>query len=120
MSSAAAVKRALEGFRFETTDEDCMQRGVEEALRSSGIDFYREFRLNVADRIDFFVDGGVGIECKVKGTATQAMRQLLRYARSPLVSSLCLVSSRPMLDQGMPNEVSGKPLLIVRAWRSAI
>lgn len=51
-------------------------------------------RLDEAGRIDFLTADGVGLELKVKGSATDVLRQLERYAHAPHVSALLLVTTR--------------------------
>lgn len=66
-------------------------------------------RIKAAERIDFMV-GRVGIELKVDGGSAEVLRQLDRYAASPDVDALVLISSRRRLLIGLPAELRDKPL----------
>jgi hypothetical protein len=67
-------------------------------------------RIKAAERIDFMV-GRVGIELKVDGGNAEVLRQLDRYAASPDVDALVLITSRRRLVAGLPAELRGKPLV---------
>jgi len=69
-----------------------------------------EVRLTAADRIDFMV-GRIGIELKIKGSLSDVTRQLHRYAQSPDVDALLLVTTRMKLRH-MPPTMNGKPVLV--------
>ena len=68
-------------------------------------------RLAPTDRIDFLL-GGVGIEVKVDGSTAQILRQLRRYASSPQIEHLVLVTNRAR-HRSLPAVIGGKPLRVV-------
>lgn len=110
-TSNAQVIEALRTSRFTHSNEEELQRGIEQAFASAGIEAQREVRLSGRDRIDFLV-GGIGVEVKVAGSAASAFRQLERYAESDLVEELVLVTDRAQVG-AQPATVGGKPLTVV-------
>lgn len=110
MASAAHLVRLLEGAKYHTIPEEIFQREVAEVLEHHGIEFKREFRLSGKDRVDFLV-GRVAIEMKIDGGLNAVRRQLQRYAQSPLVDEIILLTSRTRLC-AMPQSLSGKPVYV--------
>ena len=112
MAKAERIIMRLSDYRLDATNEASLQRQVHE-LVSEICECRPEVRLNSRDRIDFLADSGVGIECKVKGSAASVVSQLLRYAESDQVNELILVTSK-RLHLAMPpfqdGELLGKPL----------
>lgn len=96
--TGAAIIDCLGRWRFLGNDELALHIGIEHALRAGGLDPRREVRLNDHDRIDFLV-GVVGIEVKVAGSIGPVARQLRRYAESPMIDELILVTTRVQLTQ---------------------
>ena len=106
------LARLLRSYRFRHTSEDALQRAIVQVLTNEGIPFEREVKLGPKDRIDFMLPGGVGIELKVKGSATNVARQLQRYAKSDRITALVLVTSR--LQAGVQLDAYlGKPVHVV-------
>lgn len=96
--------------RADLSSEKDLQRDIESLFKSNLPKFDREFRLNNADIIDFFVDG-VGIEVKLHGSNKQAIyRQLCRYAKHDAIQCLILVTNMSM---GLPLTIEGKPAFYV-------
>ena len=62
-------------------------------------------------RIDFLTDNGAGIEVKVAGSLAAATRQLLRYAHSPDVRALLLVTT-VAAHRGIPQVLAGVPVTL--------
>ena len=109
----AAVRQVLASYRFRFQNEAELQLGIATALEAAGIAFEREVRFDAANRIDFLLPGGLGIEVKIDGSSTQLVRQLVRYADRPEVSELLLVTSKPTLSptRGADSaKICGKPL----------
>ncbi len=116
-------------FRFAT--EKDLQAGIAGLLAEAGVPFAREARLAPGDVIDFLVGGAppaagpagpappdlprVGLEVKLGGTATAVAAQLLRYAASPELAGLLLVTarSRHHIYPGPAPELGGKPLRVL-------
>jgi len=120
--AAAPLVRFLTGLRVDLGDEARAQHRIGESLHNGGWRFVREVPLSAGDRIDFVVGDpalpGIGIEVKLRtgGGKLEIYRQLERYAASPRVSALVLMSN---LSMGAPGEIGGKPLFYVslgRAW----
>lgn len=107
------IKRA----RVDLSDEKRTQRDIAEVLEAHQIPHEREVKLSKKDIVDFMV-GTVAVEVKLK-TGTSKMdiyRQLQRYAESPKVSALILVTN---LSMGLPETINGKPAYFIslgRAW----
>jgi hypothetical protein len=100
---------ALGAYRY--ADELELHRGIEAALHAAGLRSTPEVRLTPHDRIDFLVDR-VGVEVKVKGTRDALHRQLLRYAASPRVDALLVVTTI-RAHRGLPGRIGGKPVHLI-------
>ena len=117
-STAAAVVRLLERYQLDLSTEKHLQAGVEAAFIESGQVFEREKRLSARDIPDFLVEGGIVVECKLRGKSRKidVYQQLLRYATHPDVSAIVLASNSVM---GLPAEINGKPVYaasLSRGW----
>lgn len=113
--TAADVARLLTGVHFEYRNEIQLHDGIQTRLVDGGIpvaDRQREVVLSPADRIDFLLDD-LGIEVKVKGQLYAVYQQLTRYAASPRVRELLLVTTCRRHTAAGPT-VGGKPLTVVR------
>jgi len=95
----------LNQFSYRFGNEMQMQHDVEQVLITSGVPFDREAALGV-DRIDFLV-GDIGIECKVGGSPSAVLEQLVRYADHKAVSGLILLTSRHT-HRFAATEINGK------------
>ncbi len=104
------LKSLIVGHRYTWTDEKQLQDGIEALLTSAGVPFEREFRLSMFDRPDFMV-GRVVIEVKVKGSRWDVVRQLHRYAQSPIVDAIILVTTKAN-HLSMPLAIHGKPVVV--------
>lgn len=111
-----AVAAAIASRRYQYTDEFELHEGIAIALVEAGQAFTREVALSVRDRIDFLV-GKIGVEVKTQGSVSRVATQLLRYAASPRVDGLILVTTRLQLDR-FPAELAGKPLRVVALPRA--
>lgn len=109
--NAAAVSKALSGFMFSASGEKALQAAVATALGEARVTFQREVELGEAGRIDFLLEDGVGLELKVQGSANEIAAQLSRYAASPQISELVLVTRRHIHCQ-LPDSIGGKPLTV--------
>lgn len=108
-SAAEDVVRFLRRLRVDLSNEKALQAGIAEGLAQAGYVFEREKRLSAEDIPDFFLPGGLVIECKVKGKfrKIEVYRQLLRYAAREEVSAIILASNTNM---GLPQDMAGKPV----------
>src|SRR3954469_20591380 len=86
-------------YRFDIGAETDFQDGLSIVLTQNGFHFLREHDLGGKfGRIDFFLPNlSVGIELKVKGSPTDVLRQLHRYALSADIKGLMLVTGRARL-----------------------
>jgi hypothetical protein len=109
--SIEAVIRLLQRSRFDLSSEKHVQEGVATVLSAAGILFDREKRLSPRDIPDFFLAGGVVLECKMrnKSKKVDVFKQLRRYAACPEVTTIVLVSNIAM---GLPPELLGKPVYV--------
>lgn len=112
MTSAHEIAAHLRCFRYGARTEAEFQECIGAVLTLRNAPFEREVLLSKGDRIDFLLADGVGIEVKIKGTAAAAEAQLRRYARSPRVKELILMTSRSQVAV-QPSEIDGKPVLSV-------
>jgi hypothetical protein len=112
VSPGRAIAELLARHLFRFSAEDQLQEGIAGALAQAGIvDVRREVALSKRDRIDL-IAGRVGIEVKVAGTAASVARQLARYAASPSLDELVLVTIRS-LHARVPRVVGGKAVHVV-------
>jgi hypothetical protein len=119
--SISGFLEILKSYRYSVGSEDTFQRGVEQALQRHGIVFLREHQLGPEyGRIDFYVpDAKIGIELKVKGSPSQVLRQLHRYALSPDISALILLTARRRLAFS-PMQINGRPFVSVPVWEGQL
>lgn len=109
-----AVVETLPRYAYRFADEAQLQAGIAEVLSDAGIPFVREHVAGPRDRFDFLVDGGIVIEAKTKGSLSQALAQVRRYAARPDVSAVVLVASRFWAATTPITELHGKPIRVVR------
>lgn len=102
-------------------DEYELQDWITRLLQQAEIPFKKEHVLAPRNRIDFLVDGGIGIEVKKgKPNRTQVCAQLERYAGFDCIRSIILVVER---NVNIPREVKGKPCVLFglnRLWGVAL
>lgn len=108
---------ALRAARFTCLDEAELQLAVERLLGALGVPFTRERRLSARDRVDFFLEGGIALELKVKSDASSLLRQVLRYAAHDVVLEVIAASTTHHV-LALPDMVHGKPLhrIQLRRW----
>ena len=99
--------------RYRFTDENDLQRGIEQVLTEAKIDFQREARLNASDRLDFLLPGGVAIEVKIKGSIAELLRQASRYLARPEIQAVLVVGSPHWITR-VPETLNDKPLRALR------
>lgn len=113
--------QALQALRTPLTQgEYDLHQLVADALLRQGITPLHEFRVAPRARIDFFVEG-IGLEIKRgKPSPSLLLPQLRRYAESPLIEGIILISERSVT---LPDQLLGKPLrslCLHRLWGIAI
>ena len=123
MEKIEEVEAAVKNLRVpRIIDEYQLQNMVAEALRTNGLEFKKEYRLGVRNRIDFLVDGGIGVEIKKgKPPKMSTLAQVNRYADHNLVTGIILIVEQLIHD--VPEEINGKPCKLValnKLWGIAI
>lgn len=109
----ADLAALLRGFRFRYADEDQLQEGLADAIRSVGAEVEREVRLDDGrSRLDHLVEGRIAIEVKIGGPAKRLEAQIRRYLRDDRVEGIVVVSVNPRLAD-LPAEIEGKPVEVV-------
>ena len=113
-SMPTRVLSALQAIRVPVTlDEYDLHQLVQEALAAHNIDVLHEARVAPRCRIDFLA-GDVGIEIKRGKPAHEPLlRQLSRYAASPMISALFVVCERAL---NLPPVIEGKPCRVIALW----
>jgi len=98
---------ALQSIRVNLVkDEYLLQDIIAKALDDAGITYSKEYKLAPRNRIDFLVDGGIGIEVKKgKPYTRQVVEQLKRYAAFSEITAIILVVERNL---DIPKEINGK------------
>lgn len=113
------IARALRRARYRRATEALFQADIAEVLEklvgTSG--FTKEAKIGPRERIDFMVEGGIGIEAKIKGDARAIYRQLERYAACDEITGLILITGKAM---GCPDTINGKPVHMVRLGLTAL
>jgi len=105
------VVGALTGFAAIVQDEDELSAAVRRLLDEAGLAYETEVRLGRDSRIDFLVDG-VGVELKVADSGAKLLRQLDRYAASPMLDALVVVTTSRRLAR-VPPRLRAKPIVAV-------
>ena len=115
--SPADLIELLKPYRYPIGSETDFQRGVGEVLSRTGIAFMREHQLGPEyGRIDFYLpEHRYGIELKVKGSPSEVLRQLYRYAGCPDIGALILLTGRARLGFP-PLQILGTPVLTASLW----
>lgn len=122
MSVLGAIEAQLLGHQLPFGGEIASQLIVGGLLEQLGLEVIREYPVSGArGRIDFYLPREqVGIELKVKGSPSEVVRQLQRYAAAPEVAALMLVTGRAALGASLPSSLAGKPLRVVCTWRGGL
>lgn len=103
--------------RYQIGTESALHVSIAGELDAAGIAFEAEARLGPANRIDFLVAGGIGIEAKVRYPRRAIYRQLQRYAESDQITALVLITATAL---GVPPSIAGKPIFYVSIGRTAL
>jgi hypothetical protein len=98
--------------RFRFASERDLQQGLLSVLRGHGESVCPEVRLSDRDRIDFLVAKTIGIEVKTKGSRSDVVLQLMRYAEHDAIDALILVTTRAQLAN-MPPTMNSKPIHVI-------
>ena len=100
----------LAGYHFRFSAEEQLQQGIAMAL--DGIEYRREHVLKRGVRIDFLVEGRLGLEVKVDGSVMAVNRQLQQYAKHEAIEGILLVTSRAKHLQ-VERELAGTPIMVL-------
>ncbi|KKK98092.1 hypothetical protein LCGC14_2646250 [marine sediment metagenome] len=93
MTTLDAICELCPKLRFHGTREVLLQDALGQLLRATFSEVDREVPLTKSAVVDFLV-GDVAIEVKIDESPMAVTRQLRRYAESPRVQSLVLVTTR--------------------------
>ena len=115
--AAEQLVASLRRQRYRVGQERWLQEDIEASLVALGVSFAREARLASGERIDFLVEGGIGIEAKTRCPPRQIFRQLERYAGHAAITTLVLITGTAL---GLPASIKGKPLFCVSTGRAAL
>lgn len=114
--TSETVAEAIRSYRFHYTGEKALQEGIAKVFTLRGIRFERERPIDQGV-IDFFVEGGIGVEIKTKGSPSAVARQLISYAECAEVAEIVLITGRSRLGR-LPEKILGKRLTVVTLWES--
>ncbi|BAU32483.1 hypothetical protein [Microcella alkaliphila] len=110
--AVAALVGALSTLRPTYTNEADLQRAIADHLTERGYTVQREVELSGADRIDIYLPVlRFGIEVKIKGNLSTVERQLTRYAASPAIDALILVTTRASHTR-IPHTINDIPVAV--------
>lgn len=105
----------LPHYGFAFTNEVQFHEGLASVLAKLGVAFQREFVAGERDRFDFLCEGGLVIEAKIKGSFSEALRQVDRYCQREDVNAVLIVATR-MWARGpkfkKEGKLHGKPVRI--------
>lgn len=85
------ILNELPQFAYAFADEKQFHDGIARVLDANGIPYKREVVAGPKDRFDFLCDGNVVIEAKIKGSASEALRQVDRYCERDDVNAVIIV-----------------------------
>lgn len=116
------VIRVLQGLRITGVYEEYeIQKEVAKVLGLHNIKFEKEYTLGPRNRIDFFLDNGIGIEVKKgKPNKVKVISQLERYAKFNKITALILIIERSM---DVPVIINNKPCFSIglnKQWGIAL
>lgn len=118
MTDQKALIEVLRSVRFRYSSEEDLQLGIDQVLRNRSVVFEREVRLDPHNRIDFLVEGGIGIEVKIDGSVEELGRQVLRYLLHERVQEVVVVTTRAT-HRDLPPTLEGKRITVVYLFSSA-
>jgi hypothetical protein len=105
----------LPRFSYRYSDEISLHEAMATVLTDTGIKFQREVVAGPRDRFDFLVPPGIVIEAKIKGSLSQALTQIARYAARPDVTAVVLVTPRFWgSSSANVDQLHGKPVRIIK------
>ena len=112
------LSKLLIESQIRYVSERDLQDAIERLLISESIPYEREYNVAPHGRIDFYFPAErIGLEVKIKDSATKLIRQLLEYAQDDRIGALLLVTTKSRLAT-MPPMMNGKPVRNVFLWVS--
>lgn len=114
MDKITHILHVLGRHRLPLENEKHLQEAIAGVFNVAEIPFIKEHRLDDQNIPDFFIEG-IAIEVKISGSSKRIMRQCERYCKFPSVTSLILVSNKPM---GFPKQLAGKDCYVLNLSRS--
>lgn len=109
--SPVYVSELLTSCHYRVCGEKELQAALAVVLETKGLTIQREVKINDG-KIDILC-GSVGIEVKIKGSYSDIVRQLHRYAQSEKITSLILASTKHS-HRLLIHEFNGKKLYYVK------
>lgn len=118
---ALSIAGLLKSYQFRTNGQEAgLQQGIELVLRTHEIEFISQFDLGEHGRIDIYIPSlQLGIELKVKGAPSEVITQVHRYAQSPKINALILVTGKMRLAIPV-TEINGKQVVNVVLWEAML
>ena len=114
------IIRTIRCYRLRFSTETQLQEDLAQAFAAENIEVQRELILDNSNRIDFYIPSlKLGIECKIAGSPTAVLDQLIRYCKFPEIESLLLVTTRPQHRIPTPT-LRGKPCQTVWVGGSSL
>ena len=106
------IAEAIGRYRYNFQSEAELEAGIARGLTELGVAFERQVTIGAGAVIDLLA-GAVGVEIKVEGGLGAITRQLFRYATSPMIAALILVTRRGAHRRAFPATMHGKPFRVV-------
>lgn len=113
------VVETLPRFAYRFASEGQLHEGVATVLREAKLQFEHEVAASPSVRFDFLVEPGIVIELKTKGSLSEALSQVGRYAALPQVQAVVLASTRYWAAQVSDLELHGKPVRVLHLRSAA-
>lgn len=104
-SAILAVCGFIQNARLELHNEKVLQSQIEAILKEKNVPYSREHKLDDYSIIDFMIEGYLGIEVKIKGSAMEIFRQIERYCEFSEVEGLVLITNKAIK---LPRHINGK------------
>ena len=108
------VVELLQRFAYRFSCEAVLHQGMAQVLADAGIEFEHEFVAGPKDRFDFLLPGGIVLEAKVRGSMSEALTQLRRYAARDDVSAVVIVTTRYWGRTQLVDQLNNKPIRLVK------
>ena len=114
------IIKTIRSYRLRFATETQLQEDLAKAFAAENIEVQRELILDQSNRIDLYIPSlKLGIECKIAGSPTAVLDQLIRYCKFAEIESLLLVTTRPQHRIPTPT-LRGKPCQTVWVGGSSL